>query len=78
VLSGTGGRTCILKYIPSESKVKTGEIVITSGLDMLFPAGIPVGYVSAVDAQKGEGSFQHIEVRPFQDDSEMEEAIIVK
>jgi rod shape-determining protein MreC len=78
VLSGTGARSCVLKYIPFDSKVKTGEIVITSGLDMLFPAGIPVGYVSAVDSKKGEGNFLHIEVRPFQDSAEMEEAIIVK
>ncbi|MDA8433492.1 MAG: rod shape-determining protein MreC [Nitrospiraceae bacterium] len=78
VLSGTGSRICALKYIPFDSKVRTGDIVITSGLDMLFPAGIPVGYVSAVDNQKGEGNFQRIEVRPFQESSEMEEAIIVK
>ncbi len=78
VLSGTGARRCLLKYVAFEEQVKTGEIVITSGLDMLFPAGIPVGYVSKVENRAGEGNFQYIEVQPFQDSAETEEVIIVK
>jgi len=78
VLSGTGDRRCVLKYVPFEDGVKTGEIVITSGLDMLFPEGVPVGYVSKVDKQKGEGNFQYIEVQPFQDIAKMEEVVIVR
>lgn len=78
VLSGTGTRRCVLKYIPFEDRVTAGEIVVTSGLDMLFPAGIPVGYVSSVDTRTGEGNFQYIEVRPFQDSAEIEEVIVVK
>ncbi len=78
VLSGTGARRCVMKYVPSEQQVKTGQIVITSGLDMLFPEGIPVGYVSKVGGRTGESNFQYIEVQPFQDSTEMEEVIIVK
>jgi rod shape-determining protein MreC len=78
VLSGTGTRRCVLKYIPFEDKVKTGEIVTTSGLDMLFPPGIPVGYVSEVRSGNAEGNFQDIDVRPFQESAKMEEVIIVK
>lgn len=77
VISGTGTRKCVLKYIPYEEEVKTGDIVITSGLDALFPPGIPVGYISKVD-KSGTGHFQYIEVTPFQDDFRIEEVIIVK
>jgi len=78
VLSGTGTRKCILKYIPYEEEIKTGDIVITSGLDSLFPPGIQVGYISKVDNKGTGGHFQYIEVIPFQDDTKMEEVIIVK
>ena len=78
ILSGTGTRRCILKYMPSEDEVKTGDILITSGLDLLFPPGIPVGYVSKVDKRGRDGNFQYIEVIPFQADTTIEEVTIVK
>jgi rod shape-determining protein MreC len=78
VLSGTGSRKCILKYVPFEDEVKAGDIVITSGLDMLFPPGIPVGYVTKVDSKIGGGDFQYIEIRPFQDSTKLEEVAIIK
>ncbi len=78
VLSGTGSRRCIMKYVPFEEEVKAGDIVITSGLDMLFPPGILVGYVTKADKQAGTGNFQYIEVQPFQDSANIEEVVIVK
>ena len=78
VLSGTGSRKCTLKYVPFEDEIKAGDIVITSGLDMLFPPGIPVGYVTKVDNKTGEGYFQYIEVQPFQESTKIEEVVIVK
>ena len=77
VLSGTGFRKCKLKYVPAEEEVKTGDIVITSGLDALFPQGIPLGYVTKVN-KKGIGMFQDIEVIPFVDSAKLEEVVIIK
>lgn len=78
VLSGTGAGTCVLKYVPYEEQVKPGDAVITSGLDALFPPGIPVGYISRVDRKGKGGKFQYIEVVPYQDDSRLEEVLIVR
>jgi len=77
IISGMGLRKCQLKYIPLEEEVKVGNIIITSGLDSLFPQGIPVGYISKVD-KKGAGLFQNIEVTPFEDNSKVEEVAIIK
>ena len=71
ILSGTGSRRCMLKYIPHENEVKEGEVIITSGLDSLFPQGIPLGYVSKVN-EKETGFFQDIEVIPFVEDTHLE------
>lgn len=78
IISGSGTKKCILKYMPYEEEIKTGDVVVTSGLDLLFPPGIPVGYVSRVDNRGKGGNFQYIEVIPFQDDAKMEEVVIVR
>jgi rod shape-determining protein MreC len=77
VLAGTGTGRTVLKYIPPETEVREGDIVITSGLDLLFPPGIPAGYISKVD-KAGSGQFQYIEVAPFTDSSSIEEVLIIK
>ncbi|MBI5633060.1 MAG: rod shape-determining protein MreC [Nitrospirae bacterium] len=77
ILAGTGTGKTILKYMPPEHEVKEGDIVVTSGLDLLFPSGIPAGYVSKVNRQ-GAGQFQYIEVIPFADNTGIEEVLIIK
>ena len=77
ILSGTGFKKCTLKYIPYEEQVENGDTVITSGLDRLFPEGIPIGYVSKVD-KKGTGLFQEVEVIPFEDTAKTEEIVIIQ
>lgn len=77
IISGTGFRKCKLKYIPSEEDIEIGDILITSGLDLLFPEGIPVGFVSKV-TKNGVGIFQDIEVIPFVDTKKTEFVTIIK
>jgi len=77
IISGTGSKTSVLKYVSLEYEVKENEIALTSGLDSLFPAGIPVGTVTKV-VRKGAGFFQNITVTPFQDSTKLEEVVIVR
>jgi len=77
IVSGTGFRKCHLKYVPAGEEVKKGAIVITSGLDSLFPPGIPIGYVSDVN-KKNAGIFHDIEVFPFVNDRKLEIVAIIK
>jgi len=77
VLSGTGFKKCKLKYIPYEERIENSDVVMTSGLDTLFPEGIPVGYISKVD-KKGTGLFHDIEVLPFEDTEKTEEVVIIQ
>jgi rod shape-determining protein MreC len=61
VVTGTGGATCRLQYIPNEKALSPGAELITSGQDQLFPAGLPVGRVDSV--RPGE-LFLTIDVEP--------------
>ncbi|MBI5212641.1 MAG: rod shape-determining protein MreC, partial [Nitrospirae bacterium] len=76
IVAGTGYRHSLLKYIPPEEVVEKGESAVTSGLDGIFPPGLPVGLVSHVRTE-GIEFFQDIRVLPFQDDATMEEAVIL-
>jgi len=77
IISGTGLKPCVLKYVPHEYEVKEKEFVLTSGLDSLFPVDLPVGSVTRV-TKKGAGLFQNIEIIPFQDTTKLEEVLIVR
>lgn len=77
IVSGTGSNVCLLKYVSHEYEVKKNELVLTSGLDSLFPVDIPIGSVTKV-SKKGGGFFQNIEVMPFQDTKILEEVVIVR
>ncbi|NWG12157.1 MAG: rod shape-determining protein MreC [Acidobacteria bacterium] len=75
VLSGTGGIELRLDYINNTEKVAAGDVVVTSGLDSVFPKGIPVGQV--VKSQKGKTVFRDIQVRPFAGMLRSEEVLVV-
>lgn len=77
IVSGTGDGNCILKYTLHEEAINKGAAVITSGLDDLFPAEIPVGTVSSV-SRNNSGIFQQVEVKPSADLSALDEVTIIK
>ncbi len=76
VLTGSLDGGCVLRYLDLKSDVKTGDEVITSGLDRVFPKGLPVGRIESV--RKGsQGLFLEAQVRPAADFSGVEEVIVV-
>lgn len=76
IVSGTGGKYCILKYISPEEDIKPDETVITSGLDGIFPQGIPVGTIKSIK-KEGIEFFLNIQIKPFQENEKIEEVIIL-
>lgn len=50
VLRGTNGVLSRLDYVPSRTAVAVGDQVYTSGLDGVFPPGMPVGEVVSVES----------------------------
>jgi rod shape-determining protein MreC len=62
LLTGNNTSICSFKYLIEKAPVQKGEIVVTSGTDKIFPPGIPVGEVVAVEK---EYFTQKIDVEPF-------------
>ena len=75
VLRGDGTSGAQLYDIPSLADVRPGDLVMTAGIDGIYPKGIPVGVVTK--AEKGQDLFKTITVRPSVDFGSIEELIIL-
>ena len=49
MLQGQADGTLRLEYVTTDSDVKVGDIIVTSGIGGVFPKGLPLGTVSSVD-----------------------------
>lgn len=58
---GLGGLE--LRYIASNADVQEGDRLLTSGLDGVYPPGLPVATIAAVD-RKAESGFARISLTP--------------
>jgi len=75
VLEGTAQRDAQLLYVPRDTPVAVGEMVVTSGLDQVFPRGIPVGTVFSVEPDEG-GMFLRVLVRLSADIGSQETVVL--
>jgi rod shape-determining protein MreC len=74
---GTGGsHDLVLKWVPALADVVVGDAVVTSGLDRLYPRGLMVGRVRAI--QSGNGLFKEIRVQPSARFNELEEVLVLR
>lgn len=52
-----------LQYVPESADVKVGDLLLSSGLGLRYPAGYPVGIVTRV-GKSGTGEFAEIDAKP--------------
>jgi rod shape-determining protein MreC len=75
VAKGNGQPLLELDYIANTEVVNVGDLVVTSGLDRIFPKGLPVGKV--VESHKGKTVFRAIVVQPAADLVRIEEVLVI-
>jgi len=71
-----GAEDLVLKYVPERSDVLVGDVVVTSGIDGIYPKGLVVGRVRFVG--KGSGLFRDIRVEPSARFDRLEEVLVVR
>lgn len=64
-----------MELVSNLQDVKPGDLVITSGIEGIYPKGYAIGWVEA--AEDGHGLYQNITVRPAVDFSSLEEVLVV-
>jgi rod shape-determining protein MreC len=76
IVSGNLGAGARVRYLPLLGDVVVGDEVVTSGMGGVFPKGIPVGRVIAVERRSG-ALFQEASLQPAVDLGRLEEVMIL-
>jgi rod shape-determining protein MreC len=75
VALGLGTSLLKLDFVSDTSDVKTGDNIVTSGIDGIYPKGFLIGKVVRVD--RAGGAYRGIDVQPAVDFSRLEDVLVV-
>ena len=76
IVKGVSSGKLRLDYVLRRHDIVEGDIIISSGLDGVFPKGIRIGYVHAV-IKPNSGIFQEVSVTPYVDFEKLEEVLVI-
>jgi rod shape-determining protein MreC len=68
---------CGLKFVKRTERLEEGDLVVTSGMDGIFPKGLPIGRIAAID-KRGQSLFQYAAIEPTVDFGRLEEVLVVR
>jgi len=72
---GMGDRGCRMEYVSELESVEVGDVVVTSGLDRIYPKGVTIGVVASVE--EGDQLTKSILIRPEADFRRLEEVLVL-
>jgi rod shape-determining protein MreC len=75
VVVGVGGDRLEMEYVSEVYDVVVGDIVVTSGIEGIYPKGFVIGRIEAVE--RSGGAYKRIVVRPAVDFNGLEEVLVV-
>jgi rod shape-determining protein MreC len=64
-----------MELVSNLADLKIGDVIVTSGVDGIYPKGFPIGRVESVD--RGPGLYLGVTVRPVVDFRSLEEVLVV-
>ena len=76
IVKGGAAGFCALDYVLRKHAVAVGDMVVSSGMDMVFPKGLPVGRIATIVKQDA-GIFQEVTITPAVDFERLEEVAII-
>ncbi|MBF0303622.1 MAG: rod shape-determining protein MreC [Desulfamplus sp.] len=75
IVQGNNTNYCLLKYVLRKDEIAQGDIIISSGLDQVFPKGLRIGDVLEIKKENSD-LFQMIFIRTFVDFDKLEEVLV--
>lgn len=77
IVEGALDGGCGLKFVKRTERLEVRDLVVTSGMDGIFPKGLPIGHIAAID-KRGQSLFQYATVEPTVDFARLEEVLVVR
>ena len=75
VVVGAGDDRLRMEYVSEVFDIIVGDVVVTSGIDGIYPKGFIIGRVEAVE--RSGGAYKRITIKPAVDFSSLEEVLVV-
>jgi rod shape-determining protein MreC len=77
ILRGTADGQVQINNLTADSRIKPGETVVTSGGDMVYPRGLPVGQVASIQPDPQHQPYTAITIKPAANLSRLEEVLVI-
>jgi rod shape-determining protein MreC len=76
LIKGEFADQCRLEYVLRKEDVRMGDVIVTSGLDDVFPKGLRIGAIDDISGAPNE-MFYTITIAPFVDFEKLEDLLIL-
>jgi rod shape-determining protein MreC len=77
ILRGTAMGQVEINNLTADSRIKPGEQVLTSGGDLVFPRGLPVGVIESIAPDPLHQPYTAIVIKPWANLSRLEEVLVI-
>lgn len=77
ILHGSATGQIEVDNLTADERIKPGDKLVTSGGDMVYPRGLPVGVVMSIGPDPGHQPYVSIKIKPWADLQRLEEVLII-
>jgi len=76
IVEGKNAGGCSLRYVEKSGDIQVGDLIVTSGIDNIFPKGFPVAKVDSVESKSHSVSMK-VDLSPVVDPDKVEEVFVI-
>ena len=77
IVKGTATGRVEIDNLTADSRIKVGEPVVTSGGDLVFPRGLPVGVIESIAPDPLHQPYTAIRIKPAANLNRLEEVLVI-
>jgi len=77
LVKGEFADQCRLEFVLRKEDIQVGDAIVASGLDNVFPKGLPIGQIKDITGETTE-MFYTITVAPYVDFEKLEEVLVLR
>ena len=75
IVVGAGDEHLRMEYVPETADMAVGDVVVSSGIDGIYPKGFVIGRIESIE--KNGTAYSQILIKPSVDFSRLEEVLVV-
>ncbi|MFN7730135.1 MAG: rod shape-determining protein MreC [Bdellovibrio sp.] len=76
IVEGKGPDAAVLRYVEKSGDIQKGDLIVTSGIDNIFPKGFPVAIVDEIENKLYAASLR-VNLKPVVDTDKLEEVFVI-